>query len=308
MRYRAFGRTGWQVSEIGLGGAWFYGRPEQGLRPEEHGIAVVRRALELGVNYIDTAPLYGRGRSEEILGLALETIAQERPQTQCYLATKVGYLPEPFDYRRDTVWRGFEQSLKRLRRDRVDLIQIHETEIPGWDGLYGPGGTMEALREIRDQGLAAHIGVTGADLELLTRLVSTGEFASVITYLKYDMLVQSANETLIPTAARHQTAVVLGSPLHMGLLGSQRAQWLAEGRFPEVHERLHRLEALLRAEGLLDDDPTVLPRLGLRYLLSNPNVTVVLSGVSTIEELEVSVSVADGQTLLPDLIARIEAL
>jgi L-galactose dehydrogenase len=303
MNYRAFGSTGWQVSEIALGGAWFYGRPEQGLLPDEHGIAVVRRALELGVNYIDTAPLYGKGRSEEVLGKALRGVPQ-----QYYLATKVGYLPEPFDYKRDTVWRGFEGSLKRLGLDRVDLIQIHETEIPGWNGLYEPGGTMEALREIRDQGLASHIGVTGADLGLLARLVSTGEFASVITYLKYDMLVQTANETLIPTAAAHNTAVVLGSPLHMGLLGSQRDNWLQTGKFPEVHAKLHRLEALLRAEGVLDDDPETLPRLGLRYLLSNPNVTTLLSGAATVEEVEVSAAVSEMPRLAPELIRKIEAL
>jgi aryl-alcohol dehydrogenase-like predicted oxidoreductase len=167
---------------------------------------------------------------------------------------------------------------------------------------------MEALREIRDQGLVSHIGVTGANLELLTRLVSTGEFASVITYLKYDLLVQSANETLIPTAASHNTAVVLGSPLHMGLLGSQRNAMLEEGKFSDVHDKLRRLEAMLRAEGVLGDDPEELPRLGLRYLLSNPNVTTLLSGVATVAEIEVSAAVSEKPHLDPELIRKIEAL
>ncbi|MDP6037492.1 MAG: aldo/keto reductase, partial [Candidatus Latescibacteria bacterium] len=123
MEYRTFGKTGWQVSEIGLGGAWFYGRPEIGLKPVSHGVEVVERALALGINYIDTAPLYGRGRSEEVLGVALSGVTEPY-----YLATKVGYYPEPFDYTRDAVWRGLEASLKRLKRDHVHLLQVHEAE------------------------------------------------------------------------------------------------------------------------------------------------------------------------------------
>ena len=68
MQYRRFGKTGWQVSEISMGGSWFYGRPEYGLLPVSHGVAMVERALELGINYFDTAPLYGQGRSEKVLG------------------------------------------------------------------------------------------------------------------------------------------------------------------------------------------------------------------------------------------------
>jgi aryl-alcohol dehydrogenase-like predicted oxidoreductase len=295
MRYRTFGRTGWQVSEIGFGGAWFYGRPEEGLLPADHGIALVHRALELGVNWFDTAPLYGKGRSEEILGLALEGVKQPY-----YVATKVGYYPEPFDYSRDTVWRGFEASLKRLKRDRVDLIQIHESEIAGWNRIFAPGGTLQALNEIKDQGLAAHIGITGANLDLMADALECGEFASVITYLKYDLLTQEANQRLIPAAARRNVAVILGSPLHAGLLGSKRDDFIAKGRFQDDHEKLRRVEALLA------DQAEDLPRLALRYLLSNPNVTTILSGVATLDELETSVSVSDGNLLSAKFIAAIE--
>lgn len=296
MRYRPFGNTGWQVSEIGFGGAWFYGRPEEGELPPEHGIAVVHRALELGVNWFDTAPLYGKGRSEEILGMALEGVSQPH-----YLATKVGYYPEPFDYSRDTVWRGFEASLKRLKRDRVDLIQIHESEIAGWERIFYPGGTLQALNEIRDQGLATHLGITGANLDLMADALECGEFASVITYLRYDLLTQEAKERLIPAAAKRNVAVILGSPLHAGLLGSKRNDFIAQGRFTEDYDKLQRVEALLA------DEPEEISRLALRYLLSDPDVTTILSGVATVEELEASVSVSDGKQLSPELIAAIES-
>jgi L-galactose dehydrogenase len=298
MQYRRFGKTDWQVSEVGLGGSWFYGRPEFGLKPVSYGVEVVERALALGINYFDTAPLYGRGRSEEVLGVALKGVTQPY-----YLATKVGYYPEPFDYTRDTVWRGFEASLQRLQRDRVDLLQIHESEQAGWEGIFGRGRTLDALREIRDQGLCRHIGITGSDLELMARAVAAEpDFVSAITFCKYDLLTQEARATLAPATAAHDVALIAASPLHGGLLGSKRDHWVALGRFAELHDRLRRLEALLA------DQVEDMPRLGLRYLLSDPQVAIVLSGAASLDELEVAASVCDGQRLDADLITRIDSL
>ena len=297
MQYRRFGKTEWQVSEIGMGGSWFYGRPEYGLLPFAHGVGVVERALELGVNYFDTAPLYGKGRSEEVLGTALKGVTEPY-----YLATKVGYYPEPFDYSRDAVWRGFEASLKRLQRDKVDLLQIHEAEKAGWEGIFGKERTLETLLEIREQGLTQHIGLTGSDLELMRDvLLESDVFVSVITFIKYDMLVQTAREILVPTAAERDVAVICASPLHAGLLGSKRDQWTEEGRYADLFDKLERVENLLADQ---DED---IAHLGLRYLLSDERVKIVLSGVANIEELEVSVSVADGVHLPAELIAQIDA-
>ena len=296
MQYRRFGRTGWQVSEVGMGGAWFYGRPEEGLLPHAHGANVVERALELGVNYFDTAPLYGKGRSEEVLGRALEGVTEPY-----YLATKVGYYPEPFDYTRDAIWRGFEASLKRLRRDRVDLLQVHEAEQAAWEGIFGKERTLETLVEIREQGLTEHIGLTGSDLSLMSEILQeTDEFVSVITFCKYDLLTQEAKETLVPVAAAENVAVIAASPLHGGLLGSKRDRFIANGRFPELHVRLRRLEVLLA------DEKQDMVSIALRYLLSDRRVTMLLCGASDVAELEMCVSVSDGEYLLPDRIRQIE--
>lgn len=298
MQYRRFGKTDWQVSEIGLGGSWFYGRPEFGLKPVSYGVEVVERALELGVNYFDTAPLYGKGRSEEVYGHAFKGVDQPH-----FLATKVGYFPEPFDYTRDAVLRGFDASLKRLQRDRVDLVQIHESEQAGWDGVFGKGRTLEALRELREQGLATHIGLTGSDLGLMARMLrECDDFVSVITFLKYDLLVQDAKDELIPAAVDTDTAVILASPLHGGLLGSKREHWRETGRFADLYDKQERVEAVLAGHG---EDSTI--DAGLRYLLSDPQVGMILSGVAGIDELETSVAVSDGRHFSAELIAEIEA-
>jgi aryl-alcohol dehydrogenase-like predicted oxidoreductase len=296
MNYRRFGKTEWQVSEIGLGGSWFYGRPEYGLLPPEHGMAIVQRAFELGINYFDTAPLYGKGRSEEILGMALKN--ETRPY---YLATKIGYFPEPFDYKRDTVWRGFEDSLKRLGRDSVDLVQIHEAEQAGWDGIFGKGMCLDALHEMKEQGLVKEIGLTGSDLDLMSDALETGEFVSVITFLKYDMLVQTAQEKLIPAAIKNDVAVILASPLHAGLLGSKRDQWL-EKRFADLQPKVEKLEALLA------DQNEPISQLGLRYLLADAHVSLLLSGVSTIEELEDCAAASAAGPLPHSLVEKIESI
>lgn len=298
MRYRRFGKTDWQVSEIGLGGSWFYGRPELNPQPISHGVDVVHRALELGVNYFDTAPLYGKGQSETVLGHALKGVTQPH-----YLATKVGYLPEPFDYTYDTVWRGFEASLKRLQRDRVDLVQIHETEQAGFDGIFSPGRALDALLEIKNQNLTTHIGITGNDPPLMCRILNESDaLVSAITWCQYDLLTQQAKHDLAPTTDQLDVALIAASPLHGGLLGSKRDHWRAAGRFAELYDRQDQLEALL-AEHDLDSVDTA-----LRYLLSDPRISIILTGADSIEELQRSVAVSDGQTLDPQLIQRIEAL
>ena len=297
MRYRRFGKTDWQVSEIGMGGSWFYGRPEMGLQPVSHGVSVVERAFDKGINYFDTAPLYGKGRSEEVLGHALKGVTEPY-----YLATKVGYYPEPFDYTRDAVMRGFEASLKRLQRDHVDLIQIHESEKAGWEGVFGAGRTLDTLRQLRDQGMATHIGLTGSDLELMVRILrEADDIVSVITFLKYDLVTQAAKQVLVPAADELDVAVILASPLHGGLLGSKRDQWRETGKYGDAFEKQERVEKVLEKYGLESVDT------GLRYLLSDARVSTILSGVDSVEEVDRSVAVADGRVLSDVLIEELQA-
>ncbi len=126
MKYRASGRTGWQVSEISLGGAYVAGRDPS--RAEQNAIEEVHRALELGINYIDTAPMYGN--SEELLGMALDGVSQP-----FHLATKIGFDPQDFDYKRDSVLWSVERSLSRLRLDKLGIVQIHEVNVASRESL-----------------------------------------------------------------------------------------------------------------------------------------------------------------------------
>ena len=151
MRYRRFGNTGIRVSEVSLGGAYIGGRDPE--RERENAVEIVQRAAELGINYIDTAPLYGR--SEALFGYALEAAG-----ARMHVATKVGFDTKDFDYRRDSVLRSLERSLKRLRITRLFSAQIHQVSEAGWERILERGGTLEGLREAQKRGLCDHIGIT----------------------------------------------------------------------------------------------------------------------------------------------------
>ncbi len=263
---RRFGRLGWFVRPLGLGGAW--------LRPDspERGIEVVLAAVDAGLDYLDTAPLYGP--SEEVIGAALaELPAERRPR----LATKAGVVPRgEFEYTADWMLRSAERSLARLGVERVDLLQLHEVEQAGWRRIMGPGGCLEGLRACRRRGWCEGIGVTGRDVALLTRLVQTEEFDAVLTYYEYDLLTAAAARELLPAAAAREVAVVLASPNRMGLFCRPEADWARQPA--DVAARRPALEQLLgRPAHQLGGE-------ALRYLLGDPRAAVVLVGCATVAE------------------------
>jgi len=292
LRHRSFGRLGWQVSEVGLGGAWLAGRG--GNLTVEQGAEIVHAALALGVNYIDTARYYGR--SEETLGVALEGVTQPY-----YLATKAGCVPHNFDYSADAVLRSFETSLRLLRRDRVDLLQIHDANSAGWDRVMRKGGALTALHRLQREGVVAAVGVTGRNPDILARFVATDEFDSVLSYCDYDLTTRLAREVLLPVATEHRVAVVLGSPLRVGLLGLPRDAALP-GHAAPLHPKLERLFDLAEREGM------PLRHLALRYLLSDADVATVLTGAGSADELRDALAAAAAGPLTSDVLAEIREI
>jgi aryl-alcohol dehydrogenase-like predicted oxidoreductase len=133
-------------------------------------------------------------------------------------------------------------------------------------------------------------------------LRETDVFVSVITFCKYDLLTQEATEELVPIAADEDVAVICASPLHAGLLGSKREHWIDQGRFGDLYDTLEKVEDVVKGTG------EKITQTGLRYLLSDDRVSMLLCGASDIDELEDCVSVSDGQYLSDDLIAEIEGV
>jgi len=225
-----FGRTNLQITRLALGGYPFGGlnraRGWDPFTPEGRAIATrtIHAALDAGINYLDTAPSYGDGNSETIIGEA----TQGR-RDQFFLATKVGYWdPSPA-----AVTASIEASLRRLRTDVIDVIQFHggmytQQEV----NLILKGGLLDALLAARDQGRVRFIGFTVEEPWTARPLIASGHFD--VIQVRYNLIYQSAAEHVLNEAKEADMGVVLMRPLTSGIF-QRLASYLAP-RWQEVHD------------------------------------------------------------------------
>jgi len=301
VKTRRLGRTGLEVSELGLGGLFVsqFGSPEF-----EPARAAIHRALALGVNYIDTAPTYSN--SEEVLGQALEDVT-----VPYVLSTKLGGRPKPFDPRdRDGLRRSVEESLRLLRRDHIDILMVHEPDRPGqydwwtdFDAFDGP--VLELLADLKRQGVIRFTGIGGTTAYLLARLIRTGKFDVVLTAFNYSLLWREAQIEILPAAKAQDVGVVIGSPLQQGALARRYDDAVNHGALWLSPPRRAQYQALYT---LLDETGMSLPEMGLRFVLSNPVVSSVLMGARSVEEVEQNVAAALKGPLPDDLLARLNEI
>lgn len=192
MQYRPLGRTGVRVSTLGLGGeSALYNHSEKGVR-------VIKRAIDLGINYFDTAPIYHD--SELNYGEVLPTYRKKM-----FMATKVSHRYY------SGAWRQFERSLKRLKVDRVDLLQIHHLDFPEEvDALSAPMGALRMVHEAKAQGLTRFVGVTGHnDPDVLLRMINRYPFDTILMALNpAEVHLHSFQDKLLPRAVELGMGVI----------------------------------------------------------------------------------------------------
>jgi aryl-alcohol dehydrogenase-like predicted oxidoreductase len=301
MQKRTLGRTGLEVSVLGMGGLFVsqVGSPERA-----DSIATVRRALELGISYIDTAPTYAD--SEETIGEALAGVTQPY-----YLSTKLGGRPQPFEpQNRDHLRRSFEESLRLLGRDTVDILMIHEPDRPGqydwwadYDNFHGP--VLEFLGELKSEGLIRFTGLGGTTAYELPHIIATGRYDVVLTAFNYSLLWREAEIAVLPEAKRQNVGIIIGSPLQQGALArryddevERGTRWLS----PPRREQYRRLYALL------DEIEMELAELCLRWVISNPDISTVLMGARSVQEVEANVRAVEAGPLPEGLMARLQEI
>src|SRR5579859_1543924 len=214
MKTTQLGRTDLEITRVGFG-AWAIGGGDWefgwGPQDDEQSINAIHRALEQGINWIDTAAAYGFGRSEQVVGRALEGVSQ-RP----YVFTKCSLLEGPqrrvvHSLARDSILREADNSLRRLGLDAIDLYQIH-WPIPAEEIEEGWG----TLAELKEQGLVRHIGVSNFDVEQLRTI---GQIAPVETLQpQYSLIERDVERDLLPFAEREGIGVIVYSPMGSGLL------------------------------------------------------------------------------------------
>ena len=203
MKKRILGRTDLAVSELSLGGLFV---SSHGAAFEQSKQAVLR-ALELGVNYIDTAPTYFD--SEEVLGKALEGV-----ETPFYLSTKIGGRLTPFLPQDPAcLRRSVEESLERLKRDRVDILMVHEPDRPWmydwWADEEYNGPVLEVLDELKQEGLVDYTGLGSTTAYHIEPIIRTGRFDILLTALNYSLLWREAAHCALPAAHEHNMGIVI---------------------------------------------------------------------------------------------------
>jgi aryl-alcohol dehydrogenase-like predicted oxidoreductase len=312
LRTRHLGRAAIQVSELGLGGYQFTG--EFGV-PRREAQAIIKEALNSGENFIDTAPMYGAGESEELIGRAI--IDTNKPVV---ISGKLGYLDLTVSryfgtdgYRSEEALRRVaEHSLHLLRRPKFDILFIHEPEWPEWeiDPATADSVVTSALERMRAEGLTDAIGVAGQDVDRLTALIDTGRFDVVLSVMQYDLTTHRARDILFPAARRHGAGIILGTPLRQGLLASYHAEpmnaMVADADRPR-EEQVELAATLTRVYQLARDLGMPVPELALRYLLSDPQIASVIPGARSVEDVRSNLRAAARGPLPKDLVAEIEA-
>jgi L-galactose dehydrogenase len=269
--YRALGNTKIEVSAIGFGAATL--GDVYGEMTPERARSTVQHAIDCGINLFDVSPYYGVTLAEERLGDAL---AGRRDEV--ILATKCGrYGFDTFDFSGATVTREFEASLRRLKTDYVDLLQVHDVEFGTFDQIVNE--TVPALRRLQEQGKARFIGVTGYWPAMLARILEATPVDTVLNYCHSNLLMDDMDKELTPVATRLGVGLINASPLHMGLLsGSSIPSWHPA---PEaIKEAAARAVDLCLAHGLKP------AQVALGYCLTHPFVASTLLGCRSIAEVD----------------------
>lgn len=273
LKKRRLGRTNVMVRPLGLGGAGF------GRSSDKEAIEAIHRAIELGVDYIDTSPLYGE--SERRIGLALAGGLRSK----VFLATKTGTGVKPKNYSADWTYRSVEKSMKLLRTDMLDLVQIHDPE--DLEPALAHDGALTALKDLKEQGVIRFIGLGVRSHELLLRAILSGDFDTILTYADYNLVRQTARDNLFPEAAEQDVGVILGSPILFGLLSNRNLSEniKRKNRRPDEPEivKIRQLRKWAAERGVK------ILSLALQYCLRDALIGVTLVGVRNKKQVEENV-------------------
>jgi aryl-alcohol dehydrogenase-like predicted oxidoreductase len=286
METTLLGKTGLDITRVGFG-AWAIGGGgwEMGWGPQAdaHSITAINRALELGVNWIDTAAAYGFGHSEQVVGHALAGLPNgQRP----YVFTKASLIEGPgrtivHSLKRDSIVREAEASLRRLGIDAIDLYQVH-WPIPDNDIEEG----WAAFAELQEQGLVRHIGVSNFTVEQLRRAQQIAPVETVQP--PYSLIERDAEAELLPFAEREAIGVLAYSPMASGLLtGAMTRQRITQ--MPEDDWRKHdsnfqeprlsgHLALVERLRTVADRHTTTPGAVAIAWTLHNPAVDGAIVG------------------------------
>jgi aryl-alcohol dehydrogenase-like predicted oxidoreductase len=300
MEHRPLGRTGVSVSKFCLGAMMF---GDWGNKDHDESIRIIHRALDSGINFIDTADVYSQGESEEIVGKALA----DGRRDDIILATKfhgaMGDDPNRQGSSRRWIIREIEDSLRRLGTDWIDLYQVHrprtDTDIEE---------TLSALSDLVHQGKVRYIGSSTFPASQIVEAQWVARERHLRRFVTeqppYSMLVRSVEADVLPTCARHGMGVIPYSPLAGGWLSGRWRKDTGQqpssraGRLPERFDlslpaNQRKLDAVEQLARLAEEAGITLIQLAIAFVLNHPAITAPIIGPRTMEQLESQLAAAD---------------
>ena len=305
MQRRTMGKTGLQVSEIGFG-AWGIGKSGWVGADDDESLRALNRAIDLGLNFIDTAYGYGEGHSERLIGQVL----RERSE-RVYVATKIPpknrqwpaahTTPVVETFPGDHIRKYTERSLQNLGVDALDLQQFHVWS----DTWMEQGDWLDTVQQLKNEGKIHFFGVSINDHEPESALKLVRSGVVDVVQVIYNVFDQSPEDELFPACQEHNVGVIVRVPFDEGALtgtitpdtefpaADWRNNYFRGDRKREVYERVQRIAQDLNI------DLEQLPEVALRYVLSHPAVSTVIPGMRRVRNVERNMAVGDGQGL-PD--------
>lgn len=276
MTIKQLGRTGLTVSDVCVGTSALGSFPAQyGYEVDtETAVATIRRVFEGPFTFIDTSNEYGGGESEKRIGQAIRD--NGGVPDGVVVATKVDPVPGTTDFSGDRVRRSVEESLERLGLDKLPLVYLHDPEKITFEEGVAPGGPLEALIDLRDQGVIDYLGVAGGPIDLELQYLATEAFDAVISHNRFTLVDQSA-EPLLDDAQARGVAFVNAAPFGGGMLvkGPDAVPTYCYAPVSdEVLQRVRRMEALCAEYGI------PLAAAALQFSLRDPRVTSTIVGMS----------------------------
>ncbi|MFP4417775.1 MAG: aldo/keto reductase [Chitinispirillaceae bacterium] len=311
MKYRKFGSTGYEVSEVGLG-TWQFGG-DWGEMAEETAHEILGSALDNGINFFDTADVYGGGRSESLIGDFLSP-----KDDRVYVATKLGRLEGyPDDYSLELLRRCTENSLKRLKRDSIDLTQLHCIPKKHLES----GEVFDWLRELKKEGKIRQFGASVETIEEAMICLKQDDLASL--QVIFNVFRQKAADELFPKAAEKGVALIIRLPLASGLLAgkytkettfapSDHRTYNKDGEAFNVGETFSGLPFELGveiADGLrpMVPDQMSMAQWALRWILDHPQVSTIIPGASKVAQVKSNADASELPALGDDVHAKLKS-
>tara|TARA_B100000686_G_C16774720_1_gene967611 strand:- start:496 stop:1440 length:945 start_codon:yes stop_codon:yes gene_type:complete len=310
MKYRRLGRSDLEVSEIGFGAWGIGGEPFWRTEGDSASIRAIEKSYDLGVNFFDTAPVYGFGRSEELLGKALKHV-----RSKIIYATKCGLVWEKREIgsiskvaKGESIHQEIDQSLRRLQTDYIDLYQVHwpDDDTPQQE-------TMEALLKIRNQGKIRHIGVSNYSVEQMEDCLKIGPIVS--QQPQYSLVFRDIEKQVQQFCLKNDIGIVAYSPLASGVLTGKYDKdhkfrdWRGKGILGEFVGKgyVRNIEKVEQLKSIAKELGKTCAQIAINWVLQQPGLTTALVGVKNDQQMEANTG-AVGWSLDSETLTRLNLI